>query len=236
MKILVTGKNGFIARNFIEYFSKSDDIVGISHNESDEMLEDYCKNCDFVVHLAAVQRSDENVDFIEGNTLYTKKIINYLESNKRYIPILFTSSIGIDKKSIFSDTKKEAESLIRMYAARHQTSCYIFKLNHIFGKYGKPNFNNVIATFCFNLRNGKPIVVNDPSVTLDFTYIDDLMTDFNKCIHGKEKEAVDYMNTSLKYRRSLGQIVMSLGNAMNNIKPRDKFEEKLFITFDSYKN
>lgn len=234
MNILVTGKNGFIAKNVIEYFGEKHNIYAVSHDE-DVLLEEYCNICDFVFHLAAVQRSQNEQDFWEGNVEYTQKLLSHLKKANNIVPILFSTSIGIDKKSIFADTKLEAERLIREYGLQNNIPVYIFKLNHIFGKYGKPNFNNVIATFCNNLANGQPICVNDPSVTLNFTYIDDLMSDFNQCIELKSYVKDEYLYTKIQYSRTIGTVVMILGDIMNNKCMNDDFGEKLFRTYNSYK-
>lgn len=236
MKILVTGKNGFLAKNVLEYFSPDNEILMVSHTDSDALLEKYCKECDFVFHMAAVQRSENEEDFVEGNVGYTEKVISYLNNSGKKCPVLYTTSIGIDKKSVFSDTKLAAEKIVREYASRHGVPCFVFKLNNIFGKYGKPNFNNVIATFCYNLANGKPLIINDPAVTLDFTYVDDLMADFEKCLCGNQRSVDYYLTTSVKYRRSLGEVVKCLGDIKNEKRLAEGFESKLSETLKSYRN
>lgn len=237
MKILITGKNGFIARNAISYFKDRCEVLAISHEDRDDILNHACQNCDIVLHFAAVQRSEREEDFWSGNVEYTKKIVECLEKNVKKVPIIFSTSIGIDKPSVFATTKKIAEQLIRDYSKKQSVPVYVFKLNHIFGKWGKPDFNNVIATFCNNIVNSRPIVINNPATTLDFTYIDDLMADLDRFVMcDKRCMKVDdaYMETSIRYSRTLGEVVMSLGNALNGKEPKDEFEKKLFVTLDSY--
>lgn len=235
MNILVTGKNGFIAKNVIEYFGDNHKILAVSHEE-DLLLKEYCKQCDLVFHLAAVQRSQFEEDFWTGNVEYTKKLLRYLCQTDKKVPIIFSTSVGIDHKSAFADTKLEAERLIREYGVEKDVPVYVFKLNHIFGKYGKPNFNNVIATFCYNIVHGIPLIVNNPAVMLNFTYIDDLMKDFSMCVDGTlQVKKNEYFYTTLQFKRSIGEVVMVLGNIVNDKEIQDDFDKKLFWTYLSYK-
>lgn len=235
MKILVTGKNGFIAKNVIDYFGKNHKILSISHIDRDELLKKYCNECDFVFHLAAVQRSHNENDFWEGNVKYTEKIINFLSTNQKKPSIIFSTSIGIDKPSLFSETKLKAESLLRNFCKDNGNKLYVFKLNHIFGKYGKPNFNNVIATFCYNACNNQPIQINDPSTTLNFTYIDDLLLDFKKYLNYNGNHKQSYIICSIQYNKSLGEILFIIGKIMNNkLENFNEFEKKLMLCYCSY--
>lgn len=235
MKILVTGKNGFIARNVIEYFGKEHEILPISHTDSVQLLEKYCMECDFVFHLAAVQRSDDSFDFWKGNVDYTKKIITFLKNNTKNPSIIFSTSIGIDKPSLFATTKLRAEEILRNFCNNNGNKLYVFKLNHIFGRYGKPNFNNVIATFCYNACTNKPIVVSNPSIKLYFTYIDDLLNDFNKYLLLNKVIESKYISCSIQYRKSLGEILFIISKIMNDEQDNlDEFEKKMKFCFQSY--
>lgn len=234
-RFLITGKNGFLAKNVVTYFSGKYNCVTVSHTD-DKSLSEACRNCDFVFHLAAVQRSENDVDFWTGNVEYTNLLIKALEANHNCVPVLFSTSIGIDKPSVFATTKLEAERLLREYSRKNNIPVYIFKLNNIFGRWGKPDFNNVIATFSNNIANKEPLVVNNPGTTLDFTYVEDLMKDFNMVLNSNSTNSKkeDYLSTQIKYRKTLGEVIMSLGNAVNQRVPQDEFEAKLFKTLSFY--
>lgn len=235
MKILVTGKNGFIAKNVIELLKKEGyEVFSVSHDE-DEKLDQYCKICHFIIHLAAVQRSDKNDDFVDGNILYTQKLIDYLEKHNNRASIIFSTSTAIESDSIFSRTKKEAEKILREHCKKQNIGLYIFKLNHIFGKYGKPNFNSVISTFCFNLANNVPIIINDPSHKITVTYINDLYEDFKKCIN-EDEYCNEYILPSVRHEISLGELLGILAKIKNNeFDKHDKLQYQLFITYKYYK-
>lgn len=237
MKILVTGKNGFIAKNVIEYFTeKNHEVLCVSHTDPDEVLEQYSKDCDFVFHLAAVQRSTKEQDFWEGNVKYTEKLISFLEKSKKVPPILFTTSTGIDTDSTFSITKKEAERRIREYGKNNDKPVYIYKLNHIFGKYGKPNFNNVVSTFCYNYMLDLPISVSDTDKIIYITYIDDLLNDFNKSLLKDKPCDEEYLKPSIIYKITLGGLLSTIKNIEN--EKDNELAEKLKSTceyFGEYK-
>lgn len=235
-RFLITGENGFLARNVVKYFSDKYECIAVSHNDS-KRLSEACKVCDFVFHLAAVQRSENDADFWTGNVGYTQALIEALEASHNYVPVLFSTSIGIDKPSIFAETKLEAERLLRKYSRKYNIPVYIFKLNHIFGQWGKPDFNNVIATFCNNVANQKPIIIYNPGAVLDFTYVEDLMEDFNRILEMNSiyRSRDNYLTAKIQYRRTLGEVVMSLGNAVNNQIPQDEFEKKLYKTLSFYR-
>jgi len=231
MRVLVTGKNGFLAKNVIEhYLNRGADVVAVSHEEDLSALRDV----DVVFHLAAVQRSNNEQDFWLGNVAYTEQIINICECMKRKPIIFFSSSTAVQYDSIFAQTKREAEERIISYSKKNGVSVYIFRLNHIFGKYGKPNFNNVVATFLFNLANEENITLRDPSHKITVTYADDLMLDFDKCL-GCEGGNV-YQECSIKQEITLGQLLKMLGDIKNGDFEQSKLYHDLKTTYEFYKS
>jgi len=90
MNILITGKNGFLAKDAIDFFSDENDIFPVSHIDSNFLLFEYYQKCDMVFHFAAVQRSDNDQDFVVGNIGYTQKLIDFLEKNMNYAPIMYS--------------------------------------------------------------------------------------------------------------------------------------------------
>ena len=232
--ILVTGKNGFIAKNIIEYCTQRKyKVLSVSHSDDLVLLEEYCKQCDIVFHTAAVQRTSCSADFYEGNVEYTSKLINGLAKSDKKIQIFFTTSIGIDKPSDFATTKLEAEKMLRSFSEESNVELYVYKLNNIFGKYGKPNFNNVVATYCYNVANGLPLLVNDPSAMIPFTYVEDLMIDFENCLNGKVDNNY-YIKPSVIIKKTLGDVVKILGDIKNCTYANQDFEIKMKHTYDSY--
>ncbi|WP_052466676.1 NAD-dependent epimerase/dehydratase family protein [Beduini massiliensis] len=238
MKILITGKNGFIARNLIEYLDKSInkyDLLLYSHKDDDSLLEEYCKECDFVFHLAAVQRSNNQYEFKTGNVNLTKKIILLLKNNKNYVPILFSSSTQIENDSIFAKTKIEAERIFIDYSKTHNVKVFIYRLNHIYGKYGKPNFNNVISTFLYNIANDLPISINNINHILEITYINDLILDFEKCLNNIDNATNKYYYfPSKKTTLTMADLVYQISKSLSNKTNKTELQHNLFNTYMYY--
>lgn len=236
MNILITGKNGFIAKNLLETLSGQHNVMSISHNESEECLYRCCSKCDVIYHLAAVQRSENEEDFVNGNIIYTKKIIKAIEKSKNHVPVIFSSSTGIENNNIFAKTKLEAEKILREYGKKYEKNIVVFKLNNIYGKYGKPDFNNVIATFCNNVARSRPILIHNPATILKLTYIDDLMKDFVYILNDIDNyndRYDEYILPSNIIEKTLGDIVKTIGDVCNG-KVYDEFSERIQKTLMSY--
>lgn len=240
MKILVTGRNGFIAKNVIEFFQDKHgyELMLYSHEESEEILRELCKKCDFIYHLAAVQRSENLEDFYNGNVCFTKKIIHFLEQEENFVPIIFASSTQVKNKSVFSITKLEAEKILSDYSLKNKVPVFIYRLNHIFGKFGKPNFNNVVSTFLYNAANNKPFLINSLNATITLTYIDDLIEDFISCHTIKQNvNKNNLMYPSKKTEIRLIDLLMIIANIQQGcINLNDSIVQHLYETYKYFKN
>lgn len=237
MKILITGAGGFLARNVKERFEREGHlVVSVSHLDEEGLFQE-TRDCQFVFHLAAVQRSENEQEFYDGNIGYTKQLIGCLEAHENACPVLFTTSTAIRRPSVFSKTKIEAERLLRMHVDRTGSSLYVYMLNHIYGRYGKPYFNNVIATFCYNVSHGIPIVVDDPSAELNLTYVDDLLIDFMACVDGRRHVNGDgHLVPSIIVRKTIGELVELLGRIKRGDPCRDFFEVNMNDTYAYFNN
>lgn len=180
MKVLVTGANGFIAKNLISFLSEKKDIkvLPIYKNSTDEELENYLKESDFLFHLAGVNRPLDNSEFYSINTGLTEKIIQILNKLNKNIPIVFSSSTQAALDNDYGKSKANAERIITEYSIKNKNNCYIFRMPNVFGKWCKPNYNSVVATFCYNISHDLPIQINDPSKEITLVYVDDVVECF----------------------------------------------------------
>lgn len=240
MKILVTGAGRFIGRHMV---SALQDRKGITvyqcfHETDKEELDAYLSRCDFLYHLAGVNRSEQMEDFTTGNTLFTKELVRGLISHKNKCPILYASSIHAVLETPYGRSKREAEEILKTYE-NMGGRVNIYRLPNLFGKGAKPNYNSVVATFCYNLVRGMPIVVHDRSTVLNLSYIDDVVKEFVGAIEGEgRKEADGYYTIPKSFRVSLGEIADTLYTFVKQEVGQDElteFQRDLYETFISYK-
>ena len=161
MKVLVTGANGFIGKNLVEALIQVKKVEIVKHLRGDsvESLFEKLKTTDLIFHIAGVNRNHSDLEFVKGNLDSTSNITNYLLERSRSIPIVFTSSIQSGSESIYGKTKAAAESLILRYAELSGAPVKIYRLPNVFGKFSKPDYNSVVATFCYRTINNIPVVV-----------------------------------------------------------------------------
>ena len=238
MKILVTGANGFIGKNLCLHLNELKHEVIKYDLDTKVELSDCVSKCDFVIHLAGVNRPLSNDEFYDGNTNFTLKLINILKESNRKIPLLFSSSIQAELDNDYGKSKKMAEDLVFDYQNTTGADVYVFRLANAFGKWCKPNYNSVVATFCNNVANGIDISVNDPTTLIKFVYIDDIVATFIKCL---DKDGSDnIINIEPLYVRSVGELAKTIKSfkksretlVINDLS--DKFVSKLYSTYLSY--
>lgn len=238
MKVLITGCNGFIGKNLKSHLQEIKDIEILEYDIDDnfDKIKKNINEIDFVFHLAGINRPQKPEDFYKGNTDLTKKLVDLLVNKE--IPLVITSSIQAIKDNDYGKSKKLAEEYIK----ENLTNYYIYRLHNVFGKWCRPNYNSVVATFCYNIANDLEITINDESVPLDLIYIDDICYEFVKLINGEKPcEFVDgYCYINPRYNVSLGYIANKLyefKKSMDSIyvpNTGDDFIKKLYSTYISY--
>lgn len=247
MKILVTGSRGFLATNLIEWLkNKNHEIILYDRSTTEKDFDIYCKEAEFVFHLAGVNRNVDNSEFIASNIELTERLLSNLKKNNNKCSILFSSSIHSNSDNIYGSTKKSAESILEKYSNLNSINVYIYRLPNLFGKWGKPNYNSVIATFCHNISRNIPLKVNDRNTKLQLAYIDQVCQDFLSTLEydvNKSDLEIDkfkYLQVKKSHTISLGEIV----DILNEFKEtRSNFElpnlnsdfrKELYSTYLSY--
>lgn len=242
MNVLVTGANGFIGKNLISRLVLMDDVNVYSYDVDTDpkLLDEYTKDCDFVYHLAGINRPKTEDEFMKGNRDFTKELLDSLEANNNKAVIAVSSSIQAELDNPYGQSKRAGEEIVREYALRNNTKAVIYRFPNVFGKWCRPNYNSAVATFCNNIAHDLPITVNDPSVMMHLVYIDDVCNEFISIMQGKEhtKDGFGYVETV--YDVPLGQIPEMLYRFKENRKSlrladySDGFEKKLYSTYLSY--
>lgn len=187
MNILVTGANGFVGKNLITSLEQVDSytILTVTRETPSEEVERLLKTADFIFHLAGVNRPTDSEEFNLGNVDFTQTLLNTLRAINSRAPIVFSSSIQARNQSPYGLSKREAENLVFDYSKETGVKVYVYRLPNLFGKWSKPNYNSVIATFCHNISHHLPIQINTPNTELTLVYIDDLLSEFMNALQGK---------------------------------------------------
>lgn len=271
MNILITGAKGFVGKNLSEALKnikegkdhthpdlKIDEIYLYDVDTDKKLLDIYCKKADFVFNLAGVNRPENPEDFMKGNFGFASELLNKLKKYNNTCPVMLSSSIqatleGRYAKSEYGKSKKAGEELFFKYGEDTGAKVLIYRFPNLFGKWCRPNYNSVIATFCNNIARDLPISINDSSTLLELLYIDDLVEEMLDAVGGNEHRCeFDGVNTVLKkegkfcaapvtYHVTLGEIASLLYSFKEQPKtlvipeiPKDSFEKKLYSTYLSY--
>ncbi len=241
MKILVTGSNGFIGSNLISRLLESKHVAfefDIGANDDD--LRRCVAAADWIVHLAGINRPLNPAEFQDGNVNLTKKILDYVRETGSRAPIIFSSSTQAALDNPYGVSKKQAEDALFDFSYETGHPVYVFRLYNAFGKWCRPNYNSVIATFCHNVANGLPIQINESAPAIDFVYIDDICDSIMRVINGDAKGSTDILYPEPHYKKTLHEIADLLYSFKesrdNHMVPEisDPFAKKLYSTYLSY--
>ena len=271
MKILVTGAKGFVGknlcaalRNVAEGKDKSrgiDSDITIYEFDIDtekSLLEEYCKDADFVFNLAGVNRPENTEDFMNGNFGFASELLENLKKYDNKCPVMLSSSlqatlVGRYAEGEYGKSKKAGEDLFFKYSEESGAKVYVYRFPNLFGKWCRPNYNSAVATFCNNIANDLPIQVNDRAIELQLLYIDDLVDEMFNILKGEahrcEYEGLETVDTPdgkfcycpIVHKVTLGEIVDLLEEFKNQPStliipeiPYNSFAKKLYSTYLSY--
>ena len=242
MKILVTGSEGFIAKNLIKKLEEQEihEVLKYNKSSSIDQLKSLLNEAEFIFHLAGVNRPKDKDDFIIGNVEFTKLIIDHLVSTDNIIPIVFTSSIQANLDNPYGKSKLNAENLIIDYSKSNNTPAYIYRLPNVFGKWCKPNYNSAVATFCYNISRDIPVKINDRDANLSLVYIDDVCSSFLNIINSDNIPEHIFINIDEVYQTTVGEVVDLIKKfkesrqTLITEKVGLQFERALYSTYLSY--
>ena len=236
MKILITGAGGFIGKNLTASLHAvcEHEIFEYHHSDGLDTLEKFCRECEFVFHLAGVNRPKNPEDFTEGNKKFTLNLINFLEQNKNNCPIVFSSSIQADLDNPYGRSKLAAEKILLEHEKKFKAPVFIYRLKNIFGKWCLPNYNSVVSTFCFNAARNMPLKINDPAHELELVYIDDVIKEFLNVLAGGKVQSIPSYKTNLKELANVVQTFTTCREKLSVPNQNDEFIKKLYSVYQSY--
>ena len=240
MKVLVTGAKGFVGRNLCLTLEQMPDVEVLKYDLGDESkLDGYAAECDFVMHLAGVNRPKDPAEFKTGNTVFTEDILEKLAARQNPPPVLLSSSIQAALDNDYGKSKAAAEEAVRAYGTKTGAPVFIYRLANVFGKWCRPNYNSAVATWVHNIARDLPIMVRDESATVTLVYIDDVVKSFVGCLQPRNTQNTrnDILSVEPSYTKTLGEIVgliKSFHDEPNTLMVPDQadgFTKKLYSTY-----
>lgn len=242
MNIAVTGAHGFIGRNLIEHLTRSDkcSVLPIGREDSWSQVATYLEQSQLIFHLAGVNRPTDEAEYAIGNAEFTERICTHLRSRNRSTSIVFSSSIQADLSNAYGASKYAAEQTLSTYAQQSGARVSIYRLPNVFGKWCRPNYNSVVATFCHNISHGIPISISDVSRELQLVYIDDVIRHFLSELTTENQPGLSYASIQPVHQIRLGelaQLLQSFRTSRQTLFTPDfsnPLVHKLYATYLSY--
>lgn len=241
MNLLITGAEGFIGRNLRAALQQTEHrLVLLDLDSTGNDLSIAAAQADFVFHLAGVNRPKDAVEFQTGNADFTELLLKELENGKRP-PVLMSSSTQAAQDNPYGRSKRSAEQAMLRYQSRTRSPVYLYRLTNVFGKWSRPNYNSVVATFCHNVARGLPITVSNPKLTLQLVYIDDVIAEFIRALNGRPTPGADGFyaagpehETTLEKLASQIQAFGAIRETLDLPNQRIALTRKLFATYQSF--
>ena len=270
MNILITGAGGFVGKNLAESLKniqtgkdrtrpglKVTQIFAYDLDTDPALLPQWCREADFVFHLAGVNRPKDPAEFMAGNFGFTSRLLDCLKEVANRCPVMLASSIQATcigrYDSDYGRSKKAGEDLMFSYSRETGAPVLVYRFPNLFGKWCRPNYNSAVATFCHNMAHDLPITVTDPAISLELLYIDDLVAEMLDALEGKAHRC-DFDGLSPRFREdgafcaapvthkvTLGEIVTLLESFRDQPAtlqmpriPDGSFSKKLYSTYLSY--
>lgn len=271
MNVLVTGAKGFAGKNLVENLKclrdgknrtrpkiQIDEIFEYDLDSTSDDLEKYCSHADWIFHLAGVNRPKDPAEFQKGNFGFTSTLLETLKKFKNKAPVMISSSVQATLSGRFGDSeygrsKLAGENLLFDYGIETGALVYVYRFPNLVGKWVRPNYNSAVGTFCHNVANDLPIVINDPNVELEMLFIEDMLEELYDCIEGHPhrceydgvtpipKDNGRFCYSPVTHKATLGKIAELLKvfhdqpeNLIMPSIPEGSFEKKLYGMYLSY--
>ena len=242
VNVLITGAGGFIGKNLADRLLKEKGVFVKQYHRGDDLslLYSYLNDSDIIYHLAGVNRPRHNEEFARVNKGLTELIVNYLKENNKTPKIIFSSSAHAVSNTPYGLSKKAAEDVLKDYSNQTGAAVFIYRLPGVFGKWSKPHYNSVVATFCHEITHDREIDVHDADKKLELVYIDDVAENFINCLTREKKEKKFYYSISQTFHTTVGELANKLYEIKDMRKSliipdlSDKLTKYLYTTYLSY--
>ena len=240
-RVLVTGAEGFLGRNLSVALRRVPgvEVLPFDRNETRADLERLAGEADAVFHLAGVNRPERVEEFEEGNAALTRALVDALLARGRRVPLVLSSSTQAALDNPYGRSKLAAEAEVRRYGAATGAPALAYRLPGLFGKWSRPDYNSVVATFCHNRARGLPISVRDPGAEIEIAYVDDVVAEFLLALDpARPPPAAPAVRPA--FRVTLGELAARI-EAIRDVRETltlpdlsDGLTRRLYATFLSY--
>lgn len=254
MKILVTGAKGFVGKNLVAELKNIKDGKAKNYNLTNDitiyefdidtpadLLDGFCRDCDFVFNLAGVNRPENPDEFMKGNFGFASTLLDTLKKYNNTCPVMLSSSTQAELDNPYGKSKRAGEELFFEYGRQTGARVLVYRFPNVFGKWCRPNYNSAVATFCNNIANDLPIQVNDRNHKMTLVYIDDVVRELISALSSEETREGEFCKVPVEHSTTLGEIVdliYSFKESRNNLSVPDMtdggFAKKLYSTYLSY--
>lgn len=242
MRVVITGAGGFVGMNLVTTLRRDSEIeiLPIYHDSTSDELDAALAEADFVIHLAGVNRPDDEGEFVTGNTDFTQTVCDLLVKHGRKVPVIISSSTQAKLDNPYGKSKRAAEDIIAAYASAHGGKALIYRLTNVFGKWCKPNYNSAVATFCHNIARGQPISISDRKNEVCLVHVDDVIAAFREDLAAEHSGGVVERHAGPEYKLTLGELVDQIESFRDmresllvpDLEPG--FVQKLYSTYLAY--
>ena len=240
--VLVTGAKGFVGKNLKESIAYLKDFKVVEFNKGDnpDLLQRLVLEADVIFHLAGINRPLDPKEFETGNFELTQLIVSHLLKSEKKTPVILSSSTQATLDNAYGKSKKAAEDAVFSYGEKTGTPVYVFRFPNIFGKWSRPNYNSVVATFCHNIARELPIIINDASSVVNLVYIDDVVEKFISILNGHNSSTEKFCEIGPVYTVNLGDLATLIESFKKSRLDKsipdmsDSFTKKLYSTYLSF--
>lgn len=235
--VLVTGSNGFIGK-YVANLLKEKGFTVFSYdkdNSNDELIS-FVNDSDFIIHLAGINRPLTIEEFYDGNTNFTKHLVDLIKNTNRKIPLIYSSSIHALNDNDYGKSKKLAEDYLLDFSKEYDNPVYIFRLSNVFGRGCRPNYNSAVATFAYNTVHNLPITLDDSEKSIPLVFVGDVAYDFYLCVKGITEYVPGKIYEAGPIRSTLLRVIVDKlsflkSQVFENYIPelRDSFDYQLYM-------
>jgi UDP-2-acetamido-2,6-beta-L-arabino-hexul-4-ose reductase len=242
VNVVVTGSGGFLGKNLVSWLESLSGITLFTFDKENtaQELDEQLAVADLVYHLAGVNRPQFDAEFQTSNVNLTVQVCEHLLQRGLPTTLVLSSSIQVVHDNPYGVSKRQAEEAVARYSAESGARVLIYRLKNVFGKWCRPNYNSVVATFCHNAAHNLPISISDHNRELELVYVDDVMESFLSDLGTTGQNGVTYREVTPSYTITLGrlaEVIRSFAEMRTTLRlPNlsDEFTRKLYGTYLSY--